>query len=836
MILGSNKNREQYEKTVLQESGYCTEQARKISLENDICMSRKGKGKMVQEIGPQTPSPSKWKSSLENKVESACYNTRRRRLELDGASLPCKRRSLMSNETNMANVESKETFNTRQDKKGRDKIGVVGPQTPSPAKGKGVRGPTNDGITQLKSDACRKEPESVYVSNKVEKAYYYTRCVKNLVINELTRGQVVSNRPSRTDTDQRPKRTGQLMDERRVSFKGLKKKKRKIRKVDNVERKATTAWYELLSAVPSDNVDGIWPEVLFIVKVGKVQGPRLYRPWKGSVLDSVLGTLLTQRVGDDTSSSAFMSLSMKFPQDSDCDLYSRHHRILRQKRSNACSNFDSGHKTGNMSNFGKQRRIPFNEMNWRKSKEGKIPEEEGDSDWEKLRKEGGSVRDAAKVDSVDWYAVMRSNVDDVAEAIFVRGMNQKLAIRIKDFLNRLVLDYGNLDLEWLRNIPPQKTKDFLLSIYGIGLKSTECIRLLTLRQPAFPVDVNVARVTVRLGWVPAPSISDAILMRLLEQSSKLHDRIHHYLSQRLSKFDKDTLYQLHCHMITFGKVFCTRQNPNCAECPMRSDCRYYASLANNSSPFVHEKDIEDMGNSRRIVTKAEVTMSIQKEATIYTNPDDSIAPKTPVKFPLPRCQSTRVKKNTSVKARQFGGSKTRTGHFIYELPDLHPFLETFEDRDPDDPSPYLLVTWETDLTKPGETSANKSPSTNCVKGSKTVPGTIMIPCRTALKGNFPLNATHFQANEVFADWQTSQIPFDIPVRTLEGVPRKQLYCGSSLTNIVKGCSANDIRRLFHEGYICTRSFDRKTYATRSLDGRWRKLTITKKTSIKRERC
>ncbi|XP_074292837.1 DEMETER-like protein 2 [Silene latifolia] len=763
---GSKKNGEQYEKTVLQESGYCTEQARKISLENDICMSRKGKGKMVQEMGPQTPSPSKWKSKnnalkhLEKKVESACYNTRRRRLE---------------------------------------------------------------------SDACRKEPQeniSVYVSNKVEKAYYYTRSVKNLVINELTSGQVVSNRP-RTDTDQRPKRTGQLMDERRVTFKGLKKKKRKIRKFDNVERKATTAWYELLSAVPPDNVDGIWPEVLFIVKVGKVQGPRLYRPWKGSVLDSVLGTLLTQRVGDDTSSSAFMSLSMKFPQDTDCDLYSRHHRILRQKRSNACSSFDSAHKTGNMSNFGKQRRIPFNEMHWRKSKEGKIPEEEGDSDWEKFRKEGGSVRDAAKVDSVDWYAVMRSNVDDVAEAIFVRGMNQKLAIRIKDFLNRLVLDYGNLDLEWLRNIPPQKAKDFLLSIYGIGLKSTECIRLLTLRQPAFPVDVNVARVTVRLGWVPAPSISDAILMRLLEQSSKLHDRIHHYLSQRLSKFDKDTLYQLHCHMITFGKVFCTRQKPNCAECPMRSECRYYANLANNSSPCFQQKDIEDMGSSRRIVTKAEATMSIQKEATIYTNPDDSIAPKTPVKVPLPRCQSTRVKKNTSVKVRQFGGSKTRTGHFIYELPDLHPFLETFEDRDPDDPSPYLLVTWETDLKKPGETSANKSPSTNCVRESKTVPGTIMIPCRTALKGNFPLNATHFQANEVFADWQTSQIPFDIPVRTLEGAPRKQLYCGSSLTNIVKGCSANDIRRLFHEGYICTRSFDRKTYATRSLDGRWRKSTNTK---------
>ncbi|KAH9602266.1 hypothetical protein KSS87_015427 [Heliosperma pusillum] len=777
---GSKKNGEQYEKTVLQESSLllhhesmcCTAQRRMISLEDDISMSRKGKGKMTvqeekhvnksDEMGPQTPSPSKWKSKddvlnhFEKKVESACYNTRRRRLELDGTSLPCKKRSSMSKEINMVNMKFKETFIGHQNEDGREnnmvilgletngkrvkmvhevkrvnKTEVVGPQTPSP--------------TKRAKRTKEEENMLIYVSNKVEKAYYYTRSLKNLVINELTRVQEVSNQ-ARTDTDQHPNPIGQVMGDRRVfSFKGLTKKKKKIRKFDlNVGREAMKKWHVLLSAVPRVKVDGIWPEVMFIVKVGKIQGPRLYMPWKGSVLDSVIGALLTQRVSDDSSSSAFMSLSMKFQQDPARDLYSRHHRILRTKRSNACSDFNSAHKT----------RMRFDEMTGRKSKKDKIPKEKGKSDWKKLREEciknEESVRDADKVDSVDWHAVVRSDVDNIAEAILVRGMNQKLAIRIKDFLNRLVLDQGNLDLEWLRKVQPQDAKDFLLSIYGIGLKSTECVRLLTLRQPAFPVDVNVARVTVRLGWVPAPSVSDDIQMSLLEQ------------------------YQLHCHMITFGKVFCTKQKPNCGECPLRLECRYYSNLADRPSPCVQEKDIEDMGNSRRTVTKDKAVMSILesertnckgKESDIDTLPDDCIeAPKTPVKVPLSRGQSVTLKKNTTVKARQSRGSRTRTEHFIYELPDLHPFLETFDDRDPDDPSPYLLVTWETDLTKPGETSVNKSPSINCVRGPRSVPGTIMV----------------------FADWQTSQIPFDIPVRTLEGIPRKQLYCGSSLTHIVKG--------------------------------------------------
>lgn len=41
-----------------------------------------------------------------------------------------------------------------------------------------------------------------------------------------------------------------------------------------------------------------------------------------------------------------------------------------------------------------------------------------------------------------------------------------------------------------------------MGVGGLGRKSTACVSLLALGHKDFPVDVNVARVCARLGWVP----------------------------------------------------------------------------------------------------------------------------------------------------------------------------------------------------------------------------------------------------------------------------------------------------------------------------------------------
>ncbi|KAM1175651.1 hypothetical protein ACFX2I_028026 [Malus domestica] len=72
------------------------------------------------------------------------------------------------------------------------------------------------------------------------------------------------------------------------------------------------------------------------------------------------------------------------------------------------------------------------------------------------------------------------------------------------------------------------------------------------------------------------------------------ESIQKYLWPRLCKLDQRKLYELHYQMITFGKVFCTKSKPNCNACPMRGECRHFASAfasARLALPGPEEKSI-----------------------------------------------------------------------------------------------------------------------------------------------------------------------------------------------------------------------------------------------------
>jgi len=169
--------------------------------------------------------------------------------------------------------------------------------------------------------------------------------------------------------------------------------------------------------------------------------------------------------------------------------------------------------------------------------------------WKELREEafGKGYSDRSRTgpsDAVDWESVLHAPIAEVAKCIEVRGQHYILALRIQVFLMHVRnAQDGSFDLDWLRYISREKAKNFLLSIYGIGEKSADCIRLLSLRHKAFPVDVNVARIVTRLGWVKLQPLNGA----------EFH-LINSYLWPRLCTIDKEILYELHCLMITFGKV------------------------------------------------------------------------------------------------------------------------------------------------------------------------------------------------------------------------------------------------------------------------------------------
>ncbi|KAH7615570.1 hypothetical protein Ndes2526B_g09681 [Nannochloris sp. 'desiccata'] len=171
-----------------------------------------------------------------------------------------------------------------------------------------------------------------------------------------------------------------------------------------------------------------------------------------------------------------------------------------------------------------------------------------------------------------------------------------------------------LSSEWLRDVPDDEARDFLMSINGLGRKSVACIMLLTLGKKEFPVDTNVGRICSRLGWIPldaAESIED------LDDYAP-EPEVHAYLRSRLLGFDAETLYELHYQMITLGKVFCSKHSPNCAACPMQKDCEY----ALHNGPSLH-------GRKRIKVSKASQG-AFGGETTVGPDEDILMMPNSPL--------------------------------------------------------------------------------------------------------------------------------------------------------------------------------------------------------------
>ncbi|PHU06374.1 hypothetical protein BC332_22863 [Capsicum chinense] len=533
-------------------------------------------------------------------------------------------------------------------------------------------------------------------------------------------------------------------------------------------------------------------------------------------------------------------------------------------------------------------------------------------DWDSLRLQAQSngkkrERTANTMDSLDWDAVRCADVNEIAHTIRERGMNNMLAERIKDFLNRIFREHGSIDLEWLRDVPPDKAKEYLLSIRGLGLKSVECVRLLTLHNLAFPVDTNVGRIAVRLGWVPLQPLPESLQLHLLELYPVL-ESIQKYLWPRLCKLDQRTLYELHYHMITFGKVFCTKSKPNCNACPLRGECRHFASAfasARLALPAPEEKGIVSATENKasgqnplqnfnqqplpltqanqiplqhpKLINSAPIIEVPATPDPIVEEPStpepEQVAPEIDIEdayfedpneiptIQLNMAEFTQnvknfVQNNMELQQVEMSNalvaltpeaasiptpklkhiSRLRTEHQVYELPDSHPLLEGFEKREPDDPSSYLLAIWT-----PGETSDSIQPpgrqcnsqetgrlcndetcfACNSIREAhaQTVRGTILIPCRTAMRGSFPLNGTYFQVNEVFADHDSSLKPIDVPRSWLWNLPRRTVYFGTSIPTIFKGLTTESIQHCFWRGFVCVRGFDKKTRAPRPLMAR-----------------
>ncbi|KAK2974358.1 hypothetical protein RJ640_021214, partial [Escallonia rubra] len=424
--------------------------------------------------------------------------------------------------------------------------------------------------------------------------------------------------------------------------------------------------------------------------------------------------------------------------------------------------------------------------------------EENTVDWDELRRTyAPAARNTAHrtMDSVDWEGVRCATLEEVAETIKKRGMNNLLAEHIKSFLDRIYKAHGSLDLEWLREVPPEKAKAYLLGIDRLGLKSVECVRLLTLHHHAFPVDTNVGRVAVRLGWVPLQPLPEGVQIHLLKQYPLL-DTIQQYLWTRLCTLDQKTfakralprpkeedtskspvpsaqssdvvvtpLTLAHSRLNVSDSAYQTRngepQNISLLEHNVpesgyqTQNCEPIIEVPASPEPENTEdrlRDIEDFYlesdddiptiklNSQEFIETLQNYIDINYDLVHGNNTSNALVPLSWEAASIPAPKLINV-------------GRLRTVHQVYELPDSHPLVAGLSKREKGDPCPYLFAMWT-----PGKKSTYDGSFIECPEKGRNI---------------------------VFADDESSKHPISVPRAWLWNLRRRSLYCGTSATTIFK---------------------------------------------------
>ncbi len=165
--------------------------------------------------------------------------------------------------------------------------------------------------------------------------------------------------------------------------------------------------------------------------------------------------------------------------------------------------------------------------------------------------------DRLKAKFPNWEAVMNADTKEVIDAIRIAGLANQKGPRIQQALKDIA-DHngGKLDLQFLKDLPIEDARQWLMDIKGVGPKTAAIVLLFSLGIPAFPVDTHIYRVTGRLGLRP---------MKLSVEKA------HTYLEERIPEA---YFYDLHLNLIRLGREVCGARKWFCWRCPVEDLCPF----------------------------------------------------------------------------------------------------------------------------------------------------------------------------------------------------------------------------------------------------------------------
>ena len=170
----------------------------------------------------------------------------------------------------------------------------------------------------------------------------------------------------------------------------------------------------------------------------------------------------------------------------------------------------------------------------------------------------GRAFEALRARYKTWRAVLQADQAEVAETIRSGGLAEIKASRIKNVLQLLSEERGELSLDFLNEMDSKEAELWLTSLDGVGPKTAAIVLLFSLGKPAFPVDTHVYRVSRRIGLASQTSSRETVQREL--------ERI----------VSQEEYYNMHINLIEHGRHKCRARRPKCDECSISDLCDFFA--------------------------------------------------------------------------------------------------------------------------------------------------------------------------------------------------------------------------------------------------------------------
>lgn len=167
--------------------------------------------------------------------------------------------------------------------------------------------------------------------------------------------------------------------------------------------------------------------------------------------------------------------------------------------------------------------------------------------WSHVEKAINNIKEAGLLDFERLY---RTPDAKIAGLIRPAGYFNIKTKRLRHFLNAVHDRFGSF--EALTELAPDKLRETLLSINGIGPETADSMVLYAFHQPSFVIDAYTKRILVRHSLVDEEA-----------DYYQLKDLFESHLESEVPLFN-----EYHALLVMVGKNYCLKSKPRCEHCPL----------------------------------------------------------------------------------------------------------------------------------------------------------------------------------------------------------------------------------------------------------------------------